>query len=287
MRYLIPILFYLLLTGCNSQSSSISDQPPGDIPIVFEPDLVPEGKIIHRGVFSNDLKAYYFTISDPAFTNFDILVSERNKNIWNISKEAFFNSKYDDHGMSFSPDGNTLVFCSTRPVDDLPQTWHIWKSEKINSGWSTPLYIEIPNLKNKLLSHPTLMPDGTLYFHASELDYSNMKLYYSSLINGKYQNAEEITFETLSDKALCTPYLSASGTYLIFATIGQSLELHASQNLGGNSWSDPLKLPDEINSKGQGNPYLTPDSKYLFYASEKKGKWKINWVNMESFFKVK
>ena len=37
--------------------------------------------------------------------------------IWSSPKEAFFNSDYSEHGMSFSPDGNTMYFSSTRPTN--------------------------------------------------------------------------------------------------------------------------------------------------------------------------
>ena len=38
---------------------------------------------------------------------------------------------------------------------------------------------------------------------------------------------------------------------------------------------------------GQGNPYVTPDNKFLFFTTEnyQDENWKINWVNIKSKIK--
>lgn len=293
MKLLRIVSILVLIVGCTSttkhEQSVLSDsiQNAGSIP--FNPQLAPDDLIIHRGILSNDLSEYYFTVSDTTFTNFEILVSKKIGDKWIEPEKAFFNSIYDDHGMSFSPDGNSLVFSSTRPVEggDVPATWHLWKCEKTKSGWTDPEYIEIPNLKSKLLSHPTLSPDGTLYFHTSNLDYSDMVIYYSAIESGKYQDAKQLDFRGLSSVGYCTPYVSADGKWLIFATIGESLELHISESTGDSTWSNPKKLPHSINQNGQGNPYLSPDSKYLFYARESGSQksWEISRVSTGGFIR--
>jgi Tol biopolymer transport system component len=263
---------------------------PSEVPITFNTELVEANTIVHRGIFSNDLSVYYFTISDTSFSHFDIKMSKKHNGEWSAPVDAFFNSRFDDHGASFSPDGNTLVFSSTRPVgvDEVPNTWHIWRCEMRNQKWSEPAFVEIPGLQKQLMSHPTLANDGTLYFHASDLDYSKMAIYSSKPTNGSYQNAKKIHFKTLNAIGYCTPYLSADGQNLIFATIGESLDLYTSKWTDKNEWSTPTKLPDLINQNGQGNPYLTPDSRYLFYASQSTGdrnQWNVNWVKTTSFIK--
>lgn len=290
LKCLILFCSLSFIIGCNSgndkQNMFFVNQVPKNLPFQFDPTLLPNGSIIHRGVFSNDLRQYYFTISDRSFSNFRVLVTNKAQNQWTEPVEAFFNSKYDDHGMSFSPDGNTLVFSSTRPVvsNELPKTWHIWMCKKSNQQWSKPEYIKISNLHSKLISHPTLAPNGTIYFHASNLDYSDMSIYYSSLINGKYQTAKKIEFG-LNAIGYCTPYIAANGKHLVFATIGENLNLYICKKQDGHKWSNPIMLSPEINKNGQGNPYLTPDSKYLFFAREDKNthKWSINWVSTGTF----
>lgn len=124
-----------------------------------------------------------------------------------------------------------------------------------------------------------------MYFHASDLDYSNMAIYYTRLVDGQYQPAKKVMFENLDALGYCTPYLSATGEYLFFAAIGESIDLYVCKKENDNRWSDPTLLSAAINTKGQGNPYLTPDSKYLFFAAEGESQqsWHVNWVSTSAF----
>ncbi|UZR93027.1 TolB family protein [Chondrinema litorale] len=189
--------------------------------------------------------------------------------------------------MSFLPDGNKLVFSSARPVerDGVVETWHLWQCVKQNGKWTKPEFIDIPNLRTKLVSHPTLTEDGTLYFHSSELDYSDMAIYSANLVSGKYEDAKKLDFQNMPLSDFCTPYISSDGQYLLFAKVGESLELFVCNKKGENEWSLPSKLPDAINQAGQGNPYLTPDNKYLFFAAENENRWDVKWVSTKSFLK--
>ena len=182
----IILIFTICLLSCKNETENtkmqfLTEEIPNKKPIEFKQDLIPKNKLIHKGIFSPDLQKYYYTISDKNFEQFEIFVIEKNHENWSAPKKAFFNSKYNEHGMSFSPNGNTLYFSSTRPVniDGIVQTWHIWKSDKINGKWTEPVFVDIPNLRDKLVSHPTITNSETLYFHTSNLDYSDMDIYHS------------------------------------------------------------------------------------------------------------
>lgn len=291
-QLLLSFWILLLAIGCQKTTSNqpvfLSDKPPTNIPILFKPELIPKNQLIHRGVFSNDLNAYYFTISDTNFARFDIKVSVKQNGEWSQPNDAFFNSQYSEHGISFSPDGNKLLFSSTRPVGDttIAETWHLWESTKRDDKWSDPEFIKLSGFDNKLTSHPAISNDGTLYFHSSEPDYSNMWVYQSRLIDGEYQVPQKLTFNGLSSIGACTPYISSDGKILIFASINKdgSLPMYFCRKLATDEWSKPELLSKEINQNSQGNPYLTPDNQFLFYAKEiNKNKWSINWVNTDSF----
>ncbi|MCR9287442.1 hypothetical protein OAF63_03850 [Saprospiraceae bacterium] len=170
----VILLFTIFFLSCttenkNAEMEFLTEKIPNNIPLEFKQEIIPDDKIIHKGIFSPDLKEYYYTISDKKFEVFKI---EKNNGVWSEPEKAFFNSKYDEHGMSFSSEGNTLYFSSTRPVNvsGVLPTWHIWKSDKIDGKWNEPVFVDIPNLRNKLVSHPTITNSGTLYFHSSNLD---------------------------------------------------------------------------------------------------------------------
>jgi hypothetical protein len=292
MKKIVAILSVFQMLSCinNSQNYSeifLTEITPTDLPIEFMSHLIPSDKIVHKGIFSSDLNEYYYTLSDKGFKQFDVYVITKSKNKWSNPEKAFYNSNFSEHGMSFSPNGKSIYFSSTRPtnIDGIPATWHIWRSDKVKGGWSEPVFIDIPNLRHKLVSHPTITIFGTLYFHSSNLDYSEMEIYHSNHINGEYQPAIKTSISTTNDDSLrCTPYVSPNEDYLLFASIEDQLDLMISFRDGDGNWSGTRKLGNSINIDGQGNPYITPDDKFLFYTSGKANgeDWKVKWVNIEN-----
>ena len=89
---------------------------PSDIPVDFPLGDIPDGMIIHRGIFSPDFKEYYYTLSDIKFNQFDIYITRLEEGNWTTPEKAAFNSSFSDHGMIFSPEGGTIYFSSTRPT---------------------------------------------------------------------------------------------------------------------------------------------------------------------------
>lgn len=289
--YYIIICFLLSLASCANESTENQKQlnvekMPGDDPIEFKSLDIPNEKLIHKGILSPDFGEYYYTISDKDFKQFDVYVQESQYENWSEPKKAFFNSEYDDHGMSFSPDGNTLFFSSTRPtgIDSLPDTWHIWKCTKINGKWSNPEFVNIPNLENKLVSHPSVSNSGTMYFHSSNLDYSDMNLYFAKQKDGKFEAAQKVVINMEEQMGKCTPYISPKEDYLIFATVGDDLDLMVCFKDSVGQWSNVKSLSKKINTQGQGNPYVTPDNKFLFFTviDTTDNNWEVRWVNIKS-----
>ncbi|NMM47696.1 TolB family protein [Marinigracilibium pacificum] len=286
------LLLLIVLLGCKNESTQmdfLTEKVPDSTPLEFKPELIPDNKIIHKGIFSPDLKEYYFTISDTSFENFDVYKIEKTSGSWSAPEKAFFNSEHNEHGMSFTPDGKSIYFSSTRPVnkEGIESTWHIWKSDKINGKWTVPTFVDIPNLRDKLVSHPTVANSGTLYFHSSNLDYSEMDIYRSTEIDGKYSYAIKVPI-TMNDKVgKCTPFISPKEDFIIFATIGNQLDLMISFNAGNGKFMNTRKLKSVINEFGQGNPYVTPDNKFLFYTTGdyNEKKWRVKWVEIQSELK--
>lgn len=287
-QHFYTLLAFACFLSCNSkindQNQLLTDQIPTNTPIPFKSELIPSDQLIHKGTLNPNLTEYYFTLSDKNFNQFDVYWIRQSDGKWTEPSPAFFNSNYSEHGMSFSPDGNSIYFSSTRPVeiDGIADTWHIWKSEKVDRKWGEATFVDIPNLRNKLVSHPTASNEGTLYFHSSNLDYSEMDLYQSQFNDGKYEPAELVAINVVSSMGKCTPHIAADESYLLFAGIGNELDLYVSFNEGENKWTHGKKLNDHINHMGQGNPYVTPDHNFLFFTTgNPTGKdWQVKWVNV-------
>lgn len=273
----------------NLKTEFLTDNIPGDTPIEFKTFDIPHDKFIHKGTFNPNLDEYYFTVSDKQFEQFEVYAQKKENGKWSEPALAFFNSNYSEHGMSFSPDGNTIYFSSTRPtgIDGITETWHIWTSIKVNEKWTEPRFVNIPNLENKLVSHPSISNFGTLYFHVSNLDYSEMDIYFSKQVNGKFNAAQKADIELDTTLGRCTPFISPTENYLIFASVGEELELMITYKNELDQWKKTVKLNEKINNNGQGNPYVTPDDQFLFFTAvdSTDGTWKIKWVNIEAELK--
>ena len=294
-KKLIILIVVVGFASCTNESDNyqmkyLTDHVPDDIPIEFKTYNIPNDRIIHKGTFNPDLTEYYYTVSDKKFEQFDVYVQRKENGSWTEPEPAFFNSDYSDHGMSFSPDGSALYLSSTRPtnIEGISETWHIWKSIKMDGKWHDPVFINIPNLGNKLVSHPSVSNSGTMYFHASNLDYSKMDIYYSKWIDGKYEPAVKVNLNIDEPIGKCTPFVSPDEDYLIYASIGEELELSICFKDDSGYWTKPKKLSEEINNHGQGNPYVTPDNKYLFFTAvdSTNGVWKVKWVNIANQIKA-
>lgn len=260
------------------------------IPKIFNPSIHSENQLIHKGIFSPDMTEYYFTLSDKNFQHFDVYSAKLVDGKWSKPRKAFFNSTFNDHGMSFSPSGNTLYFSSTRPIAEQTDknTWQIWKSENRNGKWESPQLIELPNLKGQLVSHPSVTESGTIYFHSSNTDYSEMHIYKSIPVDGEYANAERVYFENYLGTGECTPFISPKEDYILFANIGNQLDLMISHTDGKSGWLEPIKLDESINTNCQGNPFVTPDNQFLCYTRGKTSNsgWSVKCVKFEpSLFK--
>lgn len=285
-------MFFILLLAlsCSGKKSNgilhpFGESLPHDAPHPFKPELTPNGMIIHGGSFSPDLQTYLYTLSDAQYQRFDVWMIERADDTWSQPKKAFFNSEFNEHGARLSPDGKTLYFSSTRPtgIEGVAETWHIWKSEKGQNGWSEPTFVDIPNLRNKGMSHPSITASGALYFHSNNPDYSEMTLYTAQLKGDDFGEAKKLAIT--ENSLACTPFVTADGQTLIYAAIGNRLDLMISIKTADGEWGKPVILDKRINTNGQGNPYLTPDGKHLFYTTGTEPEvgespdWQVNRVN--------
>lgn len=294
-QLLIFGLALLVISACKADHEQpglehqlLVDHVPDERPQVFKPEWVPEGYLQHSGVFSPDLQEFYFTLSDREFQQFTVRRVQRRETSWSQPEDAFFNSDYNEHGTSFSPDGQRLFFSSTRPTGrpDVADTWHLWTSSKTDEAWAEPTFVDIPNMRDRLVSHGWSTRDGTLYFHAGPLDYSELDLYRTQLEDGEYSPAEKLPTTINSLGLECTPFISPDGNYLIFERVP---DLFISFKDSQGAWQTAQRLSDRINSSGRGNPFVTPDGRFLFYAAgpdplpdETEG-WAVHWVSTDSF----
>jgi hypothetical protein len=274
------------------QERYLGEYPPTEKPKLFKPGLIPDQQLAHAGVFTPDLSEYYFTLSNASFSKFTVMYIRKSGDKWTTPKEAFFNSSYLEHGVHFTEDGQWVYFSSTRPIGEKGNSsnWNIWRSKKSEGGWGDAQWVNIPGMEGKSASHPSLTRSGRMYFHSYNPDFSDMALFVSESVEGEFQNAEKIIFSEGENNNTLTPFVASDESYLLFEKkFDDFFEIYISYRENEN-WQPPKRLSNNINTKNLGNPYVTPDGKYLFYASgdwsqnAPASDWVIKWVSTKDMF---
>jgi len=260
----------LVLSACSSTSDA--GGPPwtegagGIRATVFLPELVPEGMLVHGGCFSPGQTEFMFTVSDAAFQRFDVKTIRRVGDGWSSPRNAFFNSSANEHGTSFSPDGKTLYFSSTRPVHNTTtvSTWQLWRCQRTGEEWGMPTHVDIPNLRDALVSHPSVATDGTLYFHAGAPDYSELQIYSARPDGNRFGDASRLPAEINRGLQQYTPFIDPERRFLLFE---DQSGLMVSFRDSEGTWSRAVALGEQAPTQTRGNPYITPDGRFLFFAA--------------------
>ena len=298
--FLCTILITALL-GCASEGRReppsalyLGEEPPTDRPKLFRPEIIPEGQLAHAGVFTPDMQEYYCSLSDATFDEFTVVSIRRSGEGWTEPEPAFFNSPYKEHGVHFTMDGQWAYFSSTRPTPsqaeapEAQEFWRIWRSRKTAEGWSEAELVEIPGMEGRTYSHPSVARSGRIYFHSYLPDFSDMALFFADPTEGGgFHRAEKVALPEGANANTLTPYVASDESYLLFTTWYQTYYVTSIAHRNEGAWQAPQSLGEAVNTRNLGNPFVTPDGKYLFFATgdwpqdAPAHDWVIRWVSTE------
>jgi Tol biopolymer transport system component len=288
----------LLVSTATTPGGSAVNGNSYDVGRVSEPRLFAEGVISTEddelgGTFSPDGSEFYF-VKVIQYTSFPrlglICVSRYRHGQWTEPEVVSFSGRDLDFPPKVSPDGQTMYFSSSRPAPGkTARVLRIWAVDRIGDGWGEPRVLPAPinAPDNSWNWAPSVTRNGTLYF-TSNREGGKSHIYRSRYINGSYAEPEKLGPEINSEFNESDPYISPDEKILIFSSSGNDLgdqdraetlkgggvlyaraDLYVSTNRNGK-WSAAHHLGHSINSVAdEGSPSLTPDGKYLFFASER------------------
>lgn len=288
----------ILAAAAMGQSAARAPYDPGKKamkPQLFAQGIVSTDLDEAGGAFSPDGKDFYFTVIAPYTTapRFAMICMSHFENgRWKKPVTVSFSGQYMDFGPKLSADGTKLFFTSIRPKagSNVPR-FRIWVAEKRENGWNDPRPLDAPINQND--SHnldASIATNGDLYFVSDRGDPAgHSHIFYSRLVDGKFQAPEKLDPEINSDFSESSPAISPDGKLLVFASTAapedperrrpQDLiaagkpyprqDLYISVNRDGH-WTTARHLEQGINSFAEEvYPSFTPDGKYLFWGSER------------------
>lgn len=295
-RYLLfGFLFITILGSCNFEKLSIDyfgQIPPDTTPKIFAPQFISlDDRFESRGAFSQDGKAFYFTITNDNFTAQKIFFSEFKNGKWSNPDTASFSKKFNNHEPFFSIDGQKLYFSSDRDKDTLLNRRDLFVVEKHDGIWSEPSKLKSPVNSEYTELFFDQSKNGTVYFTSDRPGgIGNWDIYFAKNNNGIFDKLENIG-SPVNKIYAWDPCIAPDESYLIFSAgredgYGQS-DLYVSFKENG-AWTDPKNLGNQINTKGNDfGPFLSPDNKYLFFCRHDGTKGDIYWVALDVIYSLK
>lgn len=205
-------------------------------------------------------------------------------------EDAGINSKYSDYGSAYS--GNQLVFTSSRDTGSFAQRKHKWTNQYFTNLYASQTNadgnLDTPekfakNVNSKFHeATPVFTKDGkTMYFTRNNFNNGTkgkdankttlLKVYKATLIEGRWQNATELPFNS-DNYSVAHPMLSPDEKTLYFAsdmpgTKGQS-DLWKVSITADNTFGTPENLGTNINTEGRETFPLVTDENELYFATD-------------------
>ncbi len=247
------------------------------------------------GEFSSDGTEFYFTVLNPATAGSRIgllCVSRWSSGKWGAPEVLAFSGKSLDFSPHLSPDGKTMYFASLRPLaDSKVRAIRIWRVEKTEHGWGEPRALPAPVNPAEGGGNwgASVTRDGTLYF-ASDRDSGHLQIFRARAEgNGGYGAPEKLGPEINSEFNDFEPFVNPDETMLFFVSAGEGGppfrrrpdtlceggfpysrgDIYFSHRVNGK-WTQAQHLEHGVNTVAdEGAPTLTPDGKFLIFASER------------------
>ncbi len=284
-RYYLPvgitILILIACNSCNQQSDTlvlkgpyIGQQPPGTIPEVFEPDYVSTGLDELNSIFSPNGTEFYFCVRNYTGA-VSIFQMKMEGETWSQPALLPFASRFGDIDVTISPDGNTLLFSSRRPLPGSEQPkedYDFWMVNRMNGSWDSPIHLGDSINSNSHDFYPMMANSRTIYFSSQREGPGTNNIYKSEWVNGEYSTAVKLNEAINTEHREFDPYVSPDERILIFASsrpggFGAS-DLYISFKDAEGNWTTAQNMGSAINSNGSEYcPMVSPDGNFFFFTS--------------------
>jgi WD40 repeat protein len=243
------------------------------------PELVGEGTVSTSadefgGAITPDGSTMYFDVTVPAHYLYIMCESHWNNGRWGKPEVLPFSGQYRDSDPVLTPDGKTLLFASDRPLQRLDtKRFLIWSATKTADGWTKPKALTGPVNSEGSQVFASMARNGNLYFTSSrKSDYYN--IYRSRLVNGVYQDAEELAPLNGAGISSLEALIAPDESYILIGSFGRpggagNSDVFISYNENG-TWTKPVGLGPLIDTPAREySPRISPDGKWLYLSSER------------------
>ena len=244
----------------------LGQEPPGVQPEGFAPGIVSTpGDNEYCASFSPDGTEFYFN------RGMTIMVCRLEKGGWTAPEPAAFSRGFRSHEAHLAFDNRRLFFGGSKP----PQPYGIWLVERTASGWSEPRRMWDG-------MYATSSQNGNIYFGVESPPPAGIVR--TRLVDGRYTEPEEqaVAFadSSLEKPSIFHPGIAPDESYIVF---DDNQELYVSFREADGSWGNAVPLSGILGERTATIPSVSPDGKYLFYASH----YDLHWVSTKILEKLR
>jgi hypothetical protein len=279
-HFILILIIAILLSDCTTNKKKtkysgtattketyLGQKPPGLIPELFAPEIIKTEYRQAAGVFTPDLKEFYFRRRGGKYKSNALVVVKYEDNKWNESLVA------ERAGEPFITADGKIMHLGKRYRERTP------------SGWSEVKKLGEP-FDNYRIMRLTSSNNKTYYFdEASE----SGPLRYSRFIDGKYEKPKTLNIEDIGDWN-AHPFIAPDESYIIWDDQRDgNANLYISFRKKDGSWGSSINLGDTINTEfAEAYGSITPDGKYFFFhRGYGNNKADIYWVDAKVIMDLK
>jgi hypothetical protein len=268
-------------SATQSAKSPYLGQPlPGLTPELFAPGIVSTDAIELNGVFTPDLKEFFFArLIDRVQT---IYHSELVDGIWTAPRPLLLlpdgrRGVADD--MAVSPDGRELFFLGVHRGG--VGSADVWRSRRADRRWATAEVLPPPINTAASEVYPVIVGDGSLYFTSTRPGGlgSRGSLYRAQrLADGSFAAPVLVPPPINGEFGIGDTYVSPDESYMVLGSSRPPSpgggDLFVSFRRPGGGWSEPAHLGPAINTdQVDFCPMVTPDGRFLFFSRRQGASW--------------
>jgi hypothetical protein len=269
-----------------------NELPPGTTPKVFASGKVStENEFEFGAVFSNDMNEFYYGVEINGKAETRMMKFENGS--WSQPVKILFHEVYSYNDPFLTPDNKKLFFISNRSLTGTgpKKDYDIWYIERQAERWSQPKNAGRNINSDKNEYYISFTKTGKLYFSSNTQDNegkNNYDIYSCEMKNGEFQPSIKLGSGINTSAYEADVFVAPDESYVVFSAnrpdgLGSG-DLYVSFRKQDGTWAPSKSLGKMINSETDDFcPYVSPDGKYLFFAS----RGDVYWVSTDAFMKLR
>lgn len=292
MKTLLSICALLVLVAPTPAAYAQTDpeyfnqNPPGIKPVIFAPGKVSMPEQFEFGaIFSKNRSEFYYGVEINGKAETRVMKFENGK--WSAPEKLLVHEVYSYNDPFLSPDEQRLYFISDRSLTGTGEKkdYDIWYIERKDGKWSAPINAgsNINTAGNEY--YMSFTKSGKMYFSSNgkgSAGNNSYDIYSSEFRDGKFQQAVPAGAGVNTEHYEADVFVAPDESYLVFVAnrpggLGSG-DLFVSFREANGTWSPSRSLGNTVNTETDDFcPYVSPDGKYLFYAS----RGDVYWVSTD------